>query len=546
MKDIYYLPDDFKNAEFYPTPPILAHKMLRPVNWRKVTCVLEPSAGKGDLADEIKAAYKGYYRDMNETTLDIDCIEQDTNLQHILRGKGYRVVHDDFLTFHTYKQYDLIVMNPPFSVGDKHLLKAMELLSNGGQVICLLNAETLKNPYSATRQKLKQLLEEYSANIEYVEGAFSKAERKTGVEIAIVAVDVPKQKNAGFDSFYEHLKKAEKRKEKNIEAAAQEITFYDLIKNMEAEYVAEVETGIDLIEHYRAVSPYIKDSMDPDDHYKSPILELKIEGSSRHGLSINRFIEKVRMKYWSYLFSNSKFMGHLTSELQTSYRSMVEKLKDYDFSEYNIKIIMLEMNAKLNESIQDAIVAMFDRLTAEHSWYPESKKNKHYYNGWASNLAHKVNKKVILPCYEVFSPWNKEFRSYQAIYYLRDIEKIFDFLDGNMTRHVNLEHALSSAGNNPKNIKCKYFTVSFYKKGTVHIKFDNLELLDRFNIYVAQNRNWLPPSYGKQQYNAMTAEEKAVIDEFQGKEEYKKVYESYERYMGIPLLNSFSLIGNGV
>ena len=64
------------------------------------------------------------------------------------------------------------MMNPPFSEGDKHLLKALELMKNGGQVVCLLNAETLKNPYSNSRKELIQKLKELDAKIKYLEANF--------------------------------------------------------------------------------------------------------------------------------------------------------------------------------------------------------------------------------------------------------------------------------------------------------------------------------------------------------------------------------------
>lgn len=110
--------------DFYPTPKELAEVMLENVDWDYVETVLEPSAGKGDLVDvineeSVKGCYKGTYYPRKEK--DIDCVEIDENLQHILRGKGYKVVHDDFLTFNTFKHYDLIIMNPPFSDADKHL-----------------------------------------------------------------------------------------------------------------------------------------------------------------------------------------------------------------------------------------------------------------------------------------------------------------------------------------------------------------------------------------------------------------------------------------
>lgn len=95
------------------------------------------------------------------------------------KGKGYRVIHDDFLTLHTYKHYDLIITNPPFSVGAHHLLKAIEVQeTSDGAIICLLNAEMLRNPYRNERKAKNSKLAEsdlvaafvaqYNREIEYV------------------------------------------------------------------------------------------------------------------------------------------------------------------------------------------------------------------------------------------------------------------------------------------------------------------------------------------------------------------------------------------
>jgi phospholipid N-methyltransferase len=42
------------NNEFYPTPQSMIDKMLSGVDFRTIRTVLEPSAGKGDIAEEIK------------------------------------------------------------------------------------------------------------------------------------------------------------------------------------------------------------------------------------------------------------------------------------------------------------------------------------------------------------------------------------------------------------------------------------------------------------------------------------------------------------
>lgn len=48
---------------------------------------------------------------------------------------------------------------------------------------------------------------------------------------------------------------------------------------------------------------------------------------------------------------------------------------------------------------------------------------------------------------------------------------------------------------------------------------------------MSRKNNWLPPSYGKVSYDEMTAEEKQVIDDFQGEEAYSKVYANPSKYI---------------
>lgn len=117
---------------------------------------------------------------------------------------------------------------------------------------------------------------------------------------------------------------------------------------------------------------------------------------------------------------------------------------------------------------------------------------------------------------------------------LADIEKVFNYLDGGRTPdHINLIQVLRNAERQgiTKKIKLKYFTVTFYKKGTCHIEFTNLGLLDKFNLFGSQRKGWLPPSYGKVRYDDMSKEEQEVIDSFQGKENYEKVLQNKDYYL---------------
>ena len=530
------------NPDFYPTPTHLIQKMIDKINFKFITTVLEPSAGKGDILDFIrqreKSIFSTYWHYNKDFHFDIDTIEKDINLQHILRGKNYRVVHNDFLTFNTMKEYDLIIMNPPFSNGCKHLLKALEMQEkNGGQIVCLLNAETIKNPFSNDRITLQKKLTEYNANIEFLTDAFIDAERKTAVETALIYIDLPKVKKDSF--IFEELRKAEEIKEAEAEESTQLIES-DYLKAIVKQYQMEVRAGIKLIKEYTAMQPYIMREFGKDEESREVIqkggciLSLGLSGE-KDGLSINNFIRLVRGKYWKALFNNTDFIGLLTENLQSEFYNRIEELKDYDFSSYNIMTLKIQMMEKTVQGVEDTILSLFDELSNKHHYFDETSSNIHYYNGWKTNKAWKINKKVILPL-TGYGLWQDRFEPtyYKTLRKLQDIEKCFNYLDGGLTDAVDLKESLQFAEEygETKNIQLKYFTVTFYKKGTCHIVFNNDDLLRKFNVFGSQKKGWLPPTYGKKQYKDMTTEEKAVIKEFDGSEaEYNKVIQNQKYYL---------------
>ncbi len=525
--------------DFYPTPESIIDRMISDLDLTMIKSILEPSAGKGDIVDALKQkagrnnSFYGCGR--MKTGPDIDCIEPVRNLQHILKGKGYRVVCDDFLKYDTMKEYGLIIMNPPFSNGCKHLLKAMEMQKrSGGAVVCLLNAETLKNPYSNDRRYLKRQLEEYNAKVEFIQDAFSNAERKTGVEVAIIKVLFPAVKKESF--ILSGLKKAQEVKEVP-EMENTQLADGNFLKAVVNQYQMETEAGIRLINEYSSMRTFILSEFDKD--YEtgktiqkgSCVLSLTVGGEK---LSVNRYIKEIRRKYWTALFRNPRFTGQLTGNLQRDFSNEVENLSEYDFSLFNIYQLKTDMQQKVVKGIEDTIVELFDELSHRYSFLNETSKNIHYYNGWKTNKAWIINKKVIIPLRAYNEFWGRyEPGGCEIVTKLQDIEKCFNYLDGGLTEAVDLEKSLKFAEEfgETKNIQLKYFTVTFYKKGTCHIVFNNHELLKKFNIFGSQRKGWLPPSYGKKTYNDMTKEEKKVIDEFEGEKEYEKVIADRDYYL---------------
>ena len=532
----------YENADFFPTPEALAARMVDMVDTKRVHFVLEPSAGKGDLVDKLqsKMRYDGYSNitDKHGSDVEIDCIEKDGNLQNLLKGAGKRLVYDDFLKFETFKKYDLILMNPPFSEGDKHLLKALEMMKNGGQVVCLLNAETLKNPYSNSRRELTQKLAQLGAEIKYLVGAFTEAERVTNVEVALIYVDIPAREPVSLI-----LDSLEKAPEMGITdfMADKEITFYELLKRMVYQFNLEAKAGIKLINEYCRLQPYLMNRLDTSkDNYAKPIFEIRFDDknwySGRAANMINQYLKKLRYKYWYALGDNPDFRAQLTSNLADIYYNKLLELSDYDFNLHNIEQVNKELQSQMTAAVEDTILALFDELSDKYSWYPECTKNIHYYNGWRTNIAHMINKKVILPMQTTRSYENCiDVTLYSAVRKLNDIEKVMDYLnDGRIAPYMYIERVLEMAKREgqTRNIESRYFTLTFYKKGTVHLTFKNAELLKKFNIFGSQKKAWLPPCYGKKHYNEMTPEEKQVIDEFEGGiAEYEKTLADKDYYL---------------
>lgn len=500
------------NKDFYPTPEKLIFKMLNSIDKSKVSSILEPSAGKGNIVDIL-------LNFSSMKNVSVDCIEKDKELQNFLKGKGYRVIFDDFLNLQTRKKYDLIIMNPPFSNGEKHLLKAIELMQYGGQIVCLLNAETINNICSVYRQDLKIKLEELNANIEFIEDAFLQAERKTAVKVALITINIPN--SIPESDIFKNLKKSKEVENNTKEYQYKNITNSDFIKGIVERFNFEVDLGVKLINEYKKISPFLKRSFN-DSSY--PIFELRIN-DEKYDL-VNNFLNSTRFKYWETLFQSKKFRTLFTTELRKVYETKLNELKNYDFNEFNILQIQKDMKEQIMISVENTILNLFNKLSYKHYYNEEFSKNIHYYNGWKSNSAYKINKKVIIPLNTVNWFYKNFEYSHETFEVLSDIEKVFNYINNKEIESIDLDETLKNTlgKEKNKNIECKYFFVTFYKKGTCHITFKDEDLLLKFNIFGSQKKGWLPPSYGKKKYSEMNNAEKEVIKEFQGEKEYNKIY----------------------
>lgn len=120
--------------QFYPTPVSIARVCAELAEIGPDDLVLEPEAGRGDLAAVLPR---------ERTT----CVEVASLHCDILRARGFTTIKADFLawsaeTEKTPLRFDRIVMNPPFANGRAmaHLSAATRVLAPNGRIVAVLPA----------------------------------------------------------------------------------------------------------------------------------------------------------------------------------------------------------------------------------------------------------------------------------------------------------------------------------------------------------------------------------------------------------------------
>ena len=153
------------------TPLTLATRMVSEIDPKYSASILEPHAGIGSLAKEVRSAFPN---------AALSCGEIDKELVMDLRAKGYATAHEDFLNNNCHGRYDTIIMSPPFcnNADATHILHAWSLLDEG-DVVAIASAKTVRSPKLPAQIKLAELA---GNEVTYLSNAFDN----TDVEIALV------------------------------------------------------------------------------------------------------------------------------------------------------------------------------------------------------------------------------------------------------------------------------------------------------------------------------------------------------------------------
>jgi len=465
------------NKNFYPTPKNIINKMCEGIT-QKGLYILEPSAGKGDILDYLKDGYTNYHSNK------LFCIEIEPELRMILKEKHYKIVGNDFLSYSPDYNFDYIIMNPPFDVGATHLLHAFRI-SDGAEIRCLLNEETIKNPYSKERQLLLNTIKENGGIVTPLGNCFTDAERTTNINVVMVTLQNKTKRNT-YDIDFKNTGTEKKYSVNDIDN--KQIATSDVFENMETRFNKVKELYVEQLKLEQEIAYY---SSGLGDAYK-----LATESNSGdYKQRINDFNESFRNECWNSVMSKTKLSSIVTKSVREQLESFKKEQTYMAFTKDNMEDLFYTLMENKGNIAKNCIVDAFDEMTKYN------KDNRLHFEGWKTNDSWKVNKKVIFP-WAIDTSWLKyaSDKNKLRIHYnfnttIADIEKAMCFITGKKYEDID-----SIADKDQCNVSLsfgewhdsEFFEFRGFKKGTMHIKFKSEKVYQEFNKIACDGKNWLP------------------------------------------------------
>lgn len=494
--------------EFYPTPRDVAVKMLARVS-REATNFLEPSAGRGDLA---KAILGGTFHEDERygNNKHVDCIESHPELAAILRGHQLPVVGFDFLTFPGVCYYDAIVMNPPFSNGDEHLLRAWEFLHDG-EIVCLLNAETINNPHTARRRQLLDIISK-NGDVTQLGNCFHQADRQTNVEV--VMVYLKKQAEDDSAALWGKKDSAEKPVDAHLESPEDcAVAIRNNLGNMEHWYNMANQHMFTAFEHLRKAHNFLEANgistgcSDESEYAKVCAMAFRNINPARAAFS-----RMHRRAAWKQVFNKMQFRRWLDKKQTDEFLRDVETNSDIPFTADNINTTLENVFLQRGKLFEKSVANVFDELTKYHkdNTRGAGAGGGGNYSGWKSNSAYKVNRKIVFPYgvrFDKMFGFQTHYSGVIDVY--NDLDRIMCMLSGEnfeecatigktLTAHLDnraiFGYATTKARHltpDDKSCESRFFDIKFWQKGTLHLMFRDRDLWERFNVTAAKGKKWL-------------------------------------------------------
>lgn len=499
----------FNNTDFYPTP-ISVIDLMMSGEIIKDKIFLEPECGKCDIVDYL------YLEGAKEV---LGC-EIHEDLRRIAKEK-VKLIGKDFLDLksHEISHIDHIVMNPPFSNGDEHILHAYNIAPAGCKITALCNMKTITNPYSKTRKELLNVIDSFGY-FENIGDCYSNAERTTNVEIALIRIQkAGSSANDEFEGFF--------LEEEPEEQGENGIMRFDAVRDIVQRYVNAVKC----FDEHRLISDKMNNLTAP---FKVGSLGFTVSGRDKIIFTKEDFCKELQKKAWDSIFNKMNMDKYATKSVKDDINKFVEKQHKIPFTMKNVYHMIYIIVGTQSSRMEKSILEVFEKITRHYD------ENRYNVEGWKTNSHYLLNKRFIAPnCVEVgcsgqVARCNWGSSNFEMI---EDLVKALCYITGdNYDNFISLDNFIQyryklvdSKGNFINNKRydfiCKiysydlkevereksnyydssvldtkvewgqwfewaYFRVRAYKKGTLHIEFKDNDLVGRFNQIVAKLKGY--------------------------------------------------------
>lgn len=480
--------------QFYVTPAWLVRKAWATFTNRDFKRVLEPAAGTGQLAKPAVPEQRGLHR--SRFAAQVDVIELDVTKHPTLREAGLNVVGLDFHQFEGGAAYSHVIGNPPFSQGAAFLLKAWDMLWSG-EIVMIINAETVRNPFSADRKRIVDLIAKHGS-VEFIADAFVGRDvvREANVEIALVHLVKPAHEASDWIGPMIESLAVDPDAPDGFALPSELMLPLSFVETQVAAFRAAVRAMRESVKaeavsaHYSArigktMAALSGKAEPPDDEKTSEWIRDTL--ASRY--------DDLKDRAWTSILRSTETLSRLSSKAQKQVASSFEDIKRLDFTATNVRAFLCGLVDNQWQMQVEMCVDTFMQITRHWS------ENTCFYRGWKSNDRHRTcgwrlkTTRFILPGFGTDSysrglGWEQQRR-------LADFDLVWALLDGKRQPEFGLVDLFTTRFDDLKagqRLSSDYFEVRYYRQaGTVHFFARDKAMIDRLNRLVGRHRAWLPP-----------------------------------------------------
>jgi len=508
--------------QYYPTGAHTAalawSKFKRPIRQ-----VCDPSAGKGHLLRYAKEGFQELSEDQIPWLSDVpdesvghgrfpcrireyarmkfadlrDACAVEIDVQHhaSLKELGLKILGYDFLDLRSLATVSHVIMNPPFSAGAKHVLHAWDVVYDA-EIAAIINAESIKNPYTADRQRLVDLIDRHGS-VEFLTDQFTDdVERTTTVEVALIYLDKVPGKYYDMDALLKGLKTDD---EKFDEIEPQTCHALALPSNFITDTVYRFDLAVQASRtacEAMAVAEHLKNGLGltlekmQAQGVGADVRESALSIRTKANDNFTEFYGDLKQRAWAQIIRSSVLTDKLSNQARRKIEASAADIYDLEFCAANVHGFLLGIVQSMGDIYQQMIVDLFDTIINRSS------DNVVFYKAYKSNQKHRIGMRIrkarfIIPRFRV------GYRSgldYESIQFLADIDKVFGYLHGIKEDYDGLvDGAKKNDIRTSERISTRFFDFRYYiGTGTIHFYPKSDAVVEKLNRFVGSVRNWIP------------------------------------------------------